>query len=199
MAGASNDEQEGSELEQDLVLLAKAYFDSNEFLRAAHTLRNARAARGRFLRWYSLFLAGEKRKDEEALEESTNAMTAAPTAKPRAVNEKLGTLHSELSVEAAAGRLDGYGLYVFALTLRELQRTDEAVAALKQSVGLAPCLWAAWCEIASLPPEADAVLVDYSNHWMAQFYKAHAAIESQQNTQVSCMCFGHGGVAACVR
>lgn len=131
MAGTSSDElvqEEESEHEQDLVLLAKAYFDSNEFLRAAHTLRNAQAARGRFLRWYSLFLAGEKRKDEEAMEESNIAVTTAPTAKPRAVNEQLSTLHAELAPQAAAGRLDGYGFYVFALTLRELHRTGEMSA-----------------------------------------------------------------------
>ena len=39
MAGASSDEQEEeSDHDQDVVLLAKAYFDSNEFLRAAPTL-----------------------------------------------------------------------------------------------------------------------------------------------------------------
>ena len=62
-------EEEEDEEEQDRVLLAKAYFDTNEFQRAAHALEGARGARGRFLRWYSLFLVGEKRKEEEALEE----------------------------------------------------------------------------------------------------------------------------------
>jgi anaphase-promoting complex subunit 8 len=62
-------EEEEDEEEQDRVLLAKAYFDTNEFQRAAHALEGARGARGRFLRWYSLFLVGEKRKEEETLEE----------------------------------------------------------------------------------------------------------------------------------
>ena len=156
VASASVEDPVESEQEQDAVLLAKAYFDVNEFLRAAHTLRGARAPCGRFLRWYSLFLAGEKRKDEESLEESGGSMAAAPVAKPRAVNDQLNILNTELSAEAAAQRLDGYGLYVFALTLRELQRTEEALAALKQAVRLTPCLWAAWCEIASLSAEGDA-------------------------------------------
>ena len=63
------DEEEEDEDEQDRVLLAKAYFDTNEFQRAAHALQGVRGARGRFLRWYSLFLVGEKRKEEETLEE----------------------------------------------------------------------------------------------------------------------------------
>jgi len=74
-------EEEEDEEEQDRVLLAKAYFDTNEFQRAAHALEGARGARGRFLRWYSLFLVGEKRKDEETLEEvNASAATALTNA-----------------------------------------------------------------------------------------------------------------------
>jgi len=109
-------------------------------------------------------------------------MAAAPVAKPRAVNDKLTVLSAELSAEAAAGRLDGYGTYVYALTLRELERAEEALAALKRSVQLTPCLWAAWCEIASLRADGEVERsVDFSSHWMADFYCAHAAIEAQQN------------------
>ena len=50
--------------EPDRVLLAKAYFDANEFRRASHALTGSKSHCGRFLRWYSLYLAGEKRKDE---------------------------------------------------------------------------------------------------------------------------------------
>ena len=74
-------EEEEDEEEQDRVLLAKAYFDTNEFQRAAHALEGARGARGRFLRWYSLFLVGEKRKEEETLEEvNAGAATALTNA-----------------------------------------------------------------------------------------------------------------------
>lgn len=155
--------QQESEAEEDIFLLAKAYFDVNEFLRAAHALARARSDRCRFLRWYSMFLAGEKRKDEESLEESGGHET-----KPRAVNDQLDILHAELRAESTAGKLDGYGLYVFALTLRELQRIEEAIKVLKQAVSLAPCLWAAWCEIVTLGGEAEADRqVDFSDHWMA--------------------------------
>ena len=108
-----------------MVLLAKAYFDTNEFLRAAHVLRNARAHRGCFLRRYSLFLAGEKRKDERVLEESGGGSASVPTGKPRAINEQLSLLHTELAADASLERLDGYGYYVYGLVLRELQRPSE--------------------------------------------------------------------------
>jgi anaphase-promoting complex subunit 8 len=95
-------EAEEPEEELDNVLLAKAYFDSNEFLRAAHTLRAARGARARFLRWYSLFLAGEKRKDERMLEEGSSGSAAVPTGRPRAVNEQLVLLHARAEADLRA-------------------------------------------------------------------------------------------------
>ena len=177
--------------EADTIYLAKAYFDSNEFLRAAHVLRGARAARGRFLRWYSLFLAGEKRKDERMLEESSNGSAAVPTGRPRAVNEQLVLLQAELQPEAEAGRLDGFCQYVYGLTLRELQRSQEACAAFRLAASLCPCFWAAWTELAASLPDLEALAgLELPNHWMASFFRAHAALEAQQNVQARAD--GHG-------
>ena len=186
--GAADDADEETEDEADAVLLAKAYFDSNEFLRAAHVLRGARSARARFLRWYSLFLAGEKRKDERTLEAAGGGSSVVPTGKPRAINEQLALLQTELQAEAAAGRLDGYGQYVYGLTLRELQRPSEAAAAFKQAATLCPCFWSAWTELAAALPDQEAIAaLELPNHWMSAFFRAHAALEAQQNVQAISM------------
>ena len=134
-------EEEEDEDEQDRVLLAKAYFDTNEFQRAAHALESARGSRGRFLRWYSLFLVGEKRKEEETLEEvnAGAAPASVPSAKPRVVNQQLTQLEAELKPLAEAGKLDGYGSYAYAIVLRELQRPKEATAALAQATPACSC------------------------------------------------------------
>ena len=182
-----DDAEEETEEESDNIFLAKAYFDANEFLRAAHTLRGAHASRGRFLRWYSLFLAGEKRKDERLLEESGGANAAAvPTSKPRAVNEQLVLLESELQPEAMASppRLDGFGQYVYGLTLRELQRPTEACAAFRKAATLCPCLWSAWTELAASLPDVNALgTLELPDHWMTNFFRAHAALEAQQRSE----------------
>ena len=184
MDSASEAEAEESEEEQDNIFLAKAYFDSNEFLRAAHVLRGARHHQGRFLRWYSLFLAGEKRKDERMLEEGGNGSAAVPTGKPRAINEQLTVLLSELDGEAKANRLDGFGHYVYGLTLRELQRPQEASSAFLRAACLCPCFWSAWTELAASLPDLDALnALELPNHWMVAFFRAHAALEAQQNVQ----------------
>ena len=184
-ASSESEVEDDDEEEQDNVLLAKSYFDSNEFLRAAHVLRGARSHRGRFLRWYSLFLAGEKRKDERMLEESGSGSAAAvPTGKPRAVNEQLVLLFSELQPEADAGRLDGFGQYAYGLTLRELQRPQESSAAFLQAACLCPCFWSAWTELAASLTDLDALnALELPSHWMVAFFRAHASLEAQQNLQ----------------
>ena len=53
----------------DDYVLAKAYFDLGEYRRASHQLSENRTSLGRFLRYYALYLAGEKRKNEEMLEQ----------------------------------------------------------------------------------------------------------------------------------
>ena len=49
--------------------LARSYFDLREYGRAAHTLRQCTGHKAIFLRHYSEYLVGEKRKEEETLEE----------------------------------------------------------------------------------------------------------------------------------
>ena len=167
--------------ESDIVMLAKSYFDVNEFKRAAHALRGARGSCGRFLRWcaarprpsrpanprrtpapprrYSLFLAGEKRKEEELLEEGGSGSSgSAPVSSTRCRvgNEQLTQILAELAPEAEAGRLDGFGHYVHALVLREQQQPQRATEALVAAVSSSPCLWSAWSDLAALNPGEEA-------------------------------------------
>jgi hypothetical protein len=67
--------------ESDLFFYGKALFDAREYLRAASILEACTSKLGRFLRWYSLFLHGEKRKEEMLLEVSP-AGCAAPRWRP---------------------------------------------------------------------------------------------------------------------
>ncbi len=52
--------------ENDQLLLAKIYFDCKEFDRAAFLLKNCVGTRATFLRLYSKYIAGEKKKEEES-------------------------------------------------------------------------------------------------------------------------------------
>ena len=52
-----------AEDDHPLFLLAKSYFDMKEYRRAASFLQSLQGAKARFLRNYSLYLAGERRKE----------------------------------------------------------------------------------------------------------------------------------------
>lgn len=49
-------EEEDDVLEEDEFQLAKSYFDIHELDRVVHTLKNARGARSRFLKFYASYL-----------------------------------------------------------------------------------------------------------------------------------------------
>ncbi|OMO85780.1 Tetratricopeptide TPR-1 [Corchorus olitorius] len=60
--------EEDEVIHGDFYLLAKSYFDCREYRRAAHVLRDQTGKKSVFLRCYALYLAGEKRKEEEMIE-----------------------------------------------------------------------------------------------------------------------------------
>jgi anaphase-promoting complex subunit 8 len=49
---------------------------------------------------------------------------------------------------------------------------------------MCPCFWAAWTELAVSLPDLEALAaLELPNHWMVYFFRAHAALEAQQNVQ----------------
>ena len=105
----------------DDYVLAKAYFDLGEHRRASHQLSENRTSLGRFLRYYALYLAGEKRKNEEMLEGGGGGGAAgggggaqkgggnASSSDKTAVNPELDAIDFDLRVllEDAAQGTDG--------------------------------------------------------------------------------------------
>ncbi len=57
------------EPDSDQYQLAKTLFDVRDYRRAAHALHGTRGPKALFLRCYALYLAGEKRRDEERVEQ----------------------------------------------------------------------------------------------------------------------------------
>ena len=52
-------------LDQDILILAKSYFDCKEFDRAAHVLKDCKGGDAKFLRLYSMLISVDKRSTEE--------------------------------------------------------------------------------------------------------------------------------------
>ncbi|GMI28996.1 hypothetical protein TeGR_g6029, partial [Tetraparma gracilis] len=84
---------------------------------------------GRFLRWYSRFLAGEKRKEEEIVELSD------PAERCRVANPYLPSLCAELAGAHAGDDLDHAGLYMYGVVLKERLQQQASLAGGKDGEG----------------------------------------------------------------
>lgn len=165
----------------DALLLSRSYFQMREYMRASHVLEETPGHKARFLRLYALYLAGERRKDDQMLEESTNLADSYPA---HVCNQQLKPIDAELTALHEADELDGYALYLYAVVLKQLQRLPQALELLCAALHKEPTLWAAWLEVAAACPDRDAVArLSLPDHWMVHFFYAHVCLELQQNAE----------------
>jgi anaphase-promoting complex subunit 8 len=182
--GATQEEEDS-----DLYLLAKTYFDLGEYQRAAATLKDepVQTSKTVFLRGYALYLAGEKRKEEEMLERTD------PLERCQVINANLKQLHTELSVLHGQGKLDGFGLYLFGMVLKEMgsKQKDSAITAksvLLESVNAYPWNWSAWLDLATFCSDKEylqSLRISNQCPWMVNFFHAHVLLEMQQQYKVA--------------
>jgi len=216
----------------DLELYAKSIFDLGEFHRAAAILslnptegevykpsgirkvetkggdltilppRDSLTSFGVYLRAYALFMAGEKRKEEEVLE------LRDPLERTAMKNVNLLQLLSELEDYYKKNMLDPFGLYVYGIVLKEAQKsptpittssprtiiyrggveTPAAHTILIKSLIDYQYNWSAWLDLAelcvsdpSVHPEVDELLKPLSPHWMYHFFCVHVFLENRAN------------------
>jgi len=171
-------EHEGDD-DGDAFAIAKAYFDLKEYRRAAHALKGARGARATFLRCYSLYLAGEKRKNEEMVEIS------GPLGHCDVANQELPALEAELRLlRDGSAVVDPFCLFLHGLVLREVEKKAEAVDALVLSLQAFPCNWEAWQALLGLCSDKGAAEgLALPNHWCKRFFEAALSLESQHNQE----------------
>lgn len=167
-----------TEVEHDRYMLAKAYFDTREYRRAAFMLRDTPGKKAFFLRCYSLYLAGEKRKEEEAIE------LEGPLGKNDAVNSDLPVLAQELSSSQKNGTLDPFGMYMYGIVLRENGHNTAARDILVKSVDAYPWNWSAWLELQALCTDISTLnSLELKDHWMKDFFLASTYLELQKNNE----------------
>ncbi|KAK4402358.1 Anaphase-promoting complex subunit [Sesamum angolense] len=165
-------------IDSDFYLLAKSYFDCREYRRAAHVLRDQTGKKAVFLRCYALYLAGEKRKEEEMIE------LEGPLGKSDAVNRELVSLERELSTLRKNGTIDPFGLYIYGLVLKEKGNENLARSVLVESVNIYPWNWSAWSELQTLCTTIEALnSLNINNHWMKDFFLASAYQELRMHNE----------------
>ncbi|KAJ1913382.1 Anaphase-promoting complex subunit 8 [Mycoemilia scoparia] len=159
-------------LEEDKYLLAKAYFDSREYERAAKCIEKCTGPRAWFLRIYSQYLSGEKRMKEALAEFKDNH------ERPNIVNDVLKDIMNEL--EQNKEHLDGFGLYLLG-TIYAKQKSKKARDVLLESVQMYPHNWSAWLTLASCLDTRDLVeniTPKLPQGIMRHFFLAHTTIET---------------------
>lgn len=166
------------------LMLAKSYFNMREYSRAAHALQHIKELHNNqaalFLKLYSLYLAGEKRREEEAME------VADPVEKCQVKNQELKTIKEHLAALHEQRLLDGLNLYLYGMTLRGLELKAEARRVLLQAVHAFPCNWSAWLDIIAISSDLNDVTdihaeLELPDHWMVWFFQAALHIELQRN------------------
>ena len=82
-------------------------------------------------------------------------------------------------IEDITDRLDGYGLYLYAVVLRDLGMKEESVDVLVRSVNLSPLNWAAWLLLAKTVSSKEAVdSLSLPEHWMQSFFIPQVLVTS---------------------
>ncbi|XP_072983539.1 anaphase-promoting complex subunit 8 [Typha latifolia] len=172
------DDGDGFDGSGDAYLLAKSYFDCREYRRAAHVLRGQAGRKAVFLRCYALYMAGEKRKEEEMIE------LEGPLGKCNAMNSELASLERELSTFRRTGAIDSFGLYLYGIILRDKGCESLATSILVESVNSYPWNWSAWSELLSLCTTSDILNnLNIKNHWMKDFFLANAYQELKMHEE----------------
>mmetsp|Transcript_13992 Transcript_13992/g.32886 ORF Transcript_13992/g.32886 Transcript_13992/m.32886 type:complete len:598 (-) Transcript_13992:229-2022(-) len=168
------------------IMLAKSHFQMREYNRAAFALQHVRNIHKNpaalFLKLYSLYLAGEKRREEEAME------VADPVEKCQVKNAELKTIEEQLAALYEQQLLDGLTLYLYGIVLRGLEMKAEARRVLLQAVRVFPCNWSAWLDIIAISSDLNDVNdvhseLDLPDHWMVWFFEAALHIELQRNEE----------------
>ncbi|CAI8009131.1 Cell division cycle protein 23 homolog, partial [Geodia barretti] len=173
VAGAPEAPSRSPQLQAELCqyYYAQSLHRLGEYRRAAHALASCQSPEAFFLRCYSLYLAGEKQKEDERVD------AIGPDEERRMENEELLSLKRELAERAGAKTLDSYGYYLYGVVLRELSCKKDAREAQMMSLSLQPLFWGAWSELASLCDSREMLYgLSLPYHWLKDFFLAAASL-----------------------
>nr|CAG8489096.1 3763_t:CDS:10 [Entrophospora candida] len=167
------------QLEYDLYLLGKSYFDVKEFDRAAYFLEECKSSKCRFLKIYSKYMAGEKRKTEE----SNDIM--GPLDDSKVMNKEILKLWEEIESWHEEGGLDGFLTY--GLLLKQLNpQSENIIDIFIESICKYHYNWSAWLELASCISNQDMlnnILSKLPNTFMTRFFRVHMCVDLLEKPQ----------------
>ncbi|XP_055386594.1 cell division cycle protein 23 homolog [Condylostylus longicornis] len=165
-----------SDEDYDNYCVAKSYYDTREYDRAAYFTRNCSSPVPKFLHYYCTYMAKEKKR----LDNITDASNLNNTKQDKGFSDLYSILKSEYNKKS----LDGYCLYLYGIVLKNLNLNQAATKVLIECIQTTPMLWSAWIELAPLIADKEKLLsLNLPNHWMKQIFLGHAYIELYLNDE----------------
>lgn len=167
--------------ERDLYDMAKGYYDLREYDRAAHFVQNAKSPVPKFLYFYAMYMAKEKKR----LDNMTDKAILLESGHFRDLTDLMISLRSL----HAKQQLDGYCLYLYGVVLRKLDLKELAAKVLVESIKQVPMLWCSYVELVALLSDKDEIFsLDIPSHWMKMFYYVNAYAEFHLNDKAIKLC-----------
>jgi len=174
-----------SEKRRDVYERAKSYYDFEEYLRAAHCLKDAMDDDlCVFLHYYARYMAITKKH----LYKCTVNYSVA--ARSLGSNEEMRQLKQELHQRFQSGKTDSYLAYLYALVLRkstQIQSKESSnmiVEALKSSIKQSPMNWSSWNLLSNYVSENTKVnSLDLPAHWIRDLFVAQTNSDPTLGTQ----------------
>ncbi|XP_050430305.1 cell division cycle protein 23 homolog isoform X2 [Adelges cooleyi] len=158
-------------------LHAQRCFELKEYKRSSNLLKKCHSNVANFLKYYSEYLAADVTIKNIGCE-------ATPAMFDEYRNSLDGIL-SNLVLLQADNLDDGYFLYLLGLVFVKLEKYDEAVEVLLESIRLKPLNWHAWMQLGDLIVDRVKLSkLDLPNHWMKNFFFCQKYLDLQLNEQM---------------
>ncbi|KAG0233497.1 Anaphase-promoting complex subunit 23 [Actinomortierella wolfii] len=161
--------------EMDIYLMAKTLFDLKEYDRVASTLKDCKSPKSIFLRLYSKYLAGERRREQESRD------VLGPMDTSMVINRELDKVDAELSEIYQTGTMDSFCKYLYAVVLTKRNRKQLAASILVESVKQYPYNWSAWLQLSACVPSHEAltnIMPELPVNFMREMFLLHVGMET---------------------
>ncbi|ODV62113.1 anaphase promoting complex subunit CDC23 [Ascoidea rubescens DSM 1968] len=141
----NDDDIINSILENDKIALAKSYFDCKEFDRCSNCLKDCKSSIALFIKLYSTYLSGEKRKEED----SEGVLGQQDSI---AQNLSLPLILKEIELyinnhEDTSKNLNPFLYYLYGIILLKQKNIKQAQESFFKSLLLYPYNWTCWAEL----------------------------------------------------
>ncbi|XP_050533495.1 cell division cycle protein 23 homolog [Daktulosphaira vitifoliae] len=163
--------------EASIYIHALRCFELKEYKRASHLLKDCKSSISSYLKYYSEYLAADGTIKNVGCE-------ATPAMFDDYLNN-LDEIISNLKTSQADCLKDGYFLYLLGVVYVKLEKYDEAVEILLDSISKKPLNWHAWMQLGDLIVDRVKLSkLDLPNHWMRNFFFCQKYLDLQLNEQM---------------